>query len=92
MAKKISSHEPFTIANATAATVAVIYVVCAAGIALFPVTAMTIARSWFHGVRLEAISGWNLAPGSLVFGFITAVIAGWLVGLVFAKFQNFFER
>lgn len=92
MAKPNRSHEPTVIANATAATVASIYTACALMVLFVPVFAMRIAMSWFHGVRLQAASGWNLTPGSLLFGFITATLGGWIMGFVFAKFQNFFEN
>ncbi len=92
MAKSNASHEPFVIANATAATFATVYVVCAISIALFPQSAVTIARSWFHDIRLEEINGWNLSVGSLVLGFISATVGGWLLGWVFAKFQNYFAK
>ncbi len=92
MAKNNVSHDPMVIANATAATTAVMYVVCATSIALFPKSAMTIARSWFHGIRLEEIAGWNVSIDSVILGFVSATIGGWLVGLLFAKFQNYFAK
>lgn len=92
MAKSTLSHEPMAIANAAGATTAVVYVVCAASIALWPEAAISIARSWFHGIRLEQISGWNLSFESVAFGFVTATIGGWLVGFLFAKFQNYFAK
>jgi len=92
MAKNESSHEPVPTANATAATVAVIYVVCATSIALAPDLAMQVARSWFHGIRLEEISGWNLSAESLVLGFVTATAGAWLLGFVFATCYNYFAR
>lgn len=92
MAKNNLSHEPTTIANATAATIAFVYVVCALSISLFPEAAMTVARSWFHGIRLEEISGWNVSMGSLILGFVSATAGGWILGFVFAKFQNYFAK
>ena len=92
MAKSSLSHEPTVIANAAAATIGTLYIACAVSIALFPDLAMTIARSWFHGIRLEEISGWNVSLGSLVLGFTSATIGGWILGFIFAKFQNYFAK
>lgn len=49
-------HLPVPTANATAATVAVIYIVCALGVLLVPDLAMTIARSWFHGIDIRKLT------------------------------------
>ena len=86
-------HLPMATANATAATVAVIYIVCALGILLVPDLAMTIARSWFHGIDISKLTlSTQTNISSLVLGFITATVGGWLLGYVFASFYNMFAK
>ena len=85
-------HQPYATANALAVTTAVIYVVCALAVILFPDLAMSVAQSWFHGLDLTKISSFNITFGSFVLGIITATGGAWLVGLVFAKAYNQFSR
>lgn len=86
-------HLPMASANATAATVAVVYIVCALSVLLYPDISMTIARSWFHGIDISKITlSAQTNPSSLVFGFITATGGGWLLGYLFASFYNYFLK
>lgn len=86
-------HLPMATANATAATVAVVYIVCAVSVLLFPDIAMTVARSWFHGIDISTLTlSTQTNPSSLVFGFITATGGSWLLGYLFANFYNFFAK
>ena len=86
-------HLPIPTANATAATVAVVYIVCAVSVLLFPDIAMTIARSWFHGIDISALTlSAQTNAGSLVLGFLTATGGGWLLGLIFAHAYNYFAK
>lgn len=85
-------HHPLVTANATALIVAAIYVVCAAAFFFLPGLTMAIARSWFHGVELSPLAGWNRSMGSLLIGLVTSAGAGWLVGYVFAQAYNYFLK
>lgn len=86
-------HLPVPTANATAATVAVVYIVCALSVLLFPDISMSIARSWFHGIDISKITlSTQTSPGSLVLGFTTATGGGWLLGYIFAGFYNYFLK
>ena len=86
-------HLPIPTANATAATIAVVYIVCALGILLFPDISMTIAKSWFHGIDISKITlSTQTNPGSLILGFVTATGGGWLVGYIFASAYNGFAK
>ncbi|OGY17388.1 MAG: hypothetical protein A2784_02820 [Candidatus Chisholmbacteria bacterium RIFCSPHIGHO2_01_FULL_48_12] len=85
-------HEPLVTANAIAVTVAALYVVCRIAVALFPDLAMTVAQSWFHGLELSKVSGWNLSLGSFILGLITSAAGGWLIGYVFANSYNYFVK
>lgn len=76
-------HNPVVTANAAALTIAVVYVICAVSILLFPGLSMTVAQSWFHGLDLSKISAFNVTFESAMQGFITATIGSWLVGYLF---------
>ena len=85
-------HNPSVTANAAAVNVAIVYIVCRIGIALFPDLGMTIAQSWFHGIQLTQISELNLSLGSFVLGLTTSTIGAWLIGYLFAKLYNYFLK
>lgn len=85
-------HEPNATANAAAATVAALYVVCRIAVALFPDLTMSIAQSWFHGFELSKVSGWNLSLGSFILGLLTSAGGAWLIGYVFANAYNYFAK
>ncbi|MEK7597266.1 MAG: DUF5676 family membrane protein [Patescibacteria group bacterium] len=85
-------HNPISTANAAAVTVAIVYIVCRVGVSLFPDLSMTIAQSWFHGIKLTQISELNLSLGSFVLGLTTSTIGTWLVGYLFAKLYNYFLK
>lgn len=84
-------HDPMATANATAATTAFIAVTCALAILLAPEFSLGIAQSWFHGIDLAKVRTAVAPPaGSVIYGWITATIAGWIVGYVFATVYNWF--
>ena len=85
-------HDPKVTANAAAVTVAIVYVVCRIGIALFPDLGMAIAQSWFHGIQLTKISQLDLSLGSFILGLVTSIISTWLIGYLFAKLYNYFLK
>ncbi|HCS79289.1 TPA: hypothetical protein DIV55_06155 [Patescibacteria group bacterium] len=86
-------HLPMASANATAATIAVIYIVCAISVLFFPDIAMTVARSWFHGIDISTLTlSTQTNTSSLVLGFVTATGGGWLLGYLFASFYNYFAK
>lgn len=85
-------HEVNVTAKATAGTVAIIYLVCAGAVILFPGAAMGIAQTWFHGLDLGRITTFNVTTSSFIIGLITSTIGGWLVGYVFASAYNYFLK
>lgn len=85
-------HHPITTANASAVTIAIVYITCALAVGLFPEFTMNVTRSWFHGIDLSRISTWNFSVGSLVLGFATAVGYAWFIGYVFANMYNYFLK
>ncbi len=89
MAKSNSSHEPIVIANAAAATTAVVFVVCRLAFVLAPELSLAISKTWFHGIDISLIAARRVGDG-FILGLVSTAIAGWLIGWVFAKFQNYF--
>lgn len=85
-------HEPNTTANALAVTVAILYIVCRIAVSLFPDLAMSVARSWFHGLALSNVSGWDLTLGSFILGLLTSTGGAWLIGYVFANAYSYFNQ
>lgn len=75
------------LANASAILTGIIYVACAALVALLPNFFKAVATSWFHGMDLGAI--WTGAPrGNFFLGLVTAVGGTWLTGWLFARLYN----
>ena len=86
-------HDPMATANAMAVTVAFIAVVCALAIILAPNFSLGIAQSWFHGMDLSKVKmAVNPSIESLLYGWITATIGGWVVGYIFASAYNWFAK
>ena len=80
-------------ANAMAVTVASIALVCAIAFTLAPEISMSVAQSWFHGMDLSTVrTTVNPSLGSLLYGWVTATIGGWVVGYVFASAYNYFTK
>ena len=74
--------------SATALTVAVISVVCAA-VYLFPEGTVNFVNSWTHGLDLTTLRSdrpWTL--GGLAFGLFNVTLTGFLVGALFACCHN----
>lgn len=85
-------HEPNVTANATAVTIAVIYIVCVAAVVLLPDLSLTIAQSWVHGLDLSKIYAVNVSLGSFILGLVTSTAGGWLIGYIFATVYNYFLK
>ena len=86
--KEDEKSNSLAIANTTAVTTAIIFVVCRVGIGLFPDISFTLAQSWFHGIELTKLE----TSGSFVLGFVSATVGAWLVGYLFASLYNFFLK
>jgi len=84
--------DPLATANASAITIAFVYIVCALSIILFPVLSLRIAQTWVHGLDLSRMMGFDVTFGSFIFGLITSTLGGWLVGYVFAVSYNYFLK
>jgi hypothetical protein len=84
--------DPMATANASATTIAFVYLVCALSILMFPALSLRVAQAWVHGLDLNRIAGFDVTLGSLVFGLLTSALGGWLVGYVFALSYNYFLK
>lgn len=78
--------KPF--ANALAITMAVVYIICRVLAAVAPGLLRWIAQSWVHTYDLSAIPAGSTTFGGFLGGLITAVIASWLFGYLFAWIYN----
>lgn len=85
-------HHPTATANALAATTAIIYVVCRGAFVVAPDLAMTIAKSWFHGIDISLIAVQSVDTGSWVVGIVSATAGAWLTGYLFAVVYNKFVK
>ncbi len=68
------------------------FLLCAISIWLYPNLTLTLFNSWFHGVDITALPIKTGPLGSVLFGLVTFTAAGWLWGLVLAKFYNRFLK
>lgn len=82
-------HQPNATANAAAITAAITYIICRIAVSLFPDLAMSIARSWFHGLELSK-TGFDLSLGLFVLGLVSVTITTWLIAYIFANSYNYF--
>lgn len=85
-------HDLKATANAFAALIAVVYVICAGWILISRNGFMTFTANWVHGIDMEALPYTPPAMIDLLIGFITAVITAWLAGYLFAWLYNYFAR
>ena len=79
-------------ANAFAVTIAIVYVVCAGWVVVSRSTFMGLAGSWIHGVNMESLPYTAPTAACLVFGLITAVVASWVAGYIFAWLYKQFSK
>lgn len=90
--KKMKKSNALIIANTTAVTTAIVFLVCRIGVGLFPDLSFTLAQSWFHGIELTKLGSWSLTMESFVLGLVSTTIGAWLVGYLFANLYNFFLK
>ena len=79
-------------ANAFAATIAAVYVICAGWVVVSRSSFMGLAGSWIHGVDMKALPYTAPTVAGLVFGLITATVAAWIGAFIFAWLYNQFSK
>lgn len=81
-----------TFANAFAATIAVVYVVCAGWVVVARDSFMGLTGTWVHGIDMKSLPFVSPTAGGLIVGFMTSVIAAWAAGYLFAWLYNQFSK
>lgn len=79
-------------ANAFAATIAIVYVICAGWVVVARDSFMDLTGTWVHGIDMKSLPFAQPTAGGLIGGFITAVIAAWAAGYLFAWLYNQFSK
>ncbi|HEY7743487.1 MAG TPA: DUF5676 family membrane protein [Burkholderiales bacterium] len=87
----MDATRPWINGAALAVTVGVVYIVCAIGVALFPDGTLTFFNTWAHGVDVTLAkrpATRPLAAGEWIFGFVSIVLSGYLVGALHGWTRN----
>ena len=90
MAKRNESQNSIVIANAAGATTAIAFILCRFAFIIAPELSLAISRTWFHGIDISQIAARQM--DGFILGLVSATLVGWLVGWLFAVFQNYFDR
>jgi len=79
-------------ANAFAATIGIVYIICAFWVIVARDSLMALFGSWAHGIDWTSLPYASPTAGGLIFGFVTAVVAAWVAGYLFAWLYNQFAK
>ena len=85
---------PWGTGAALAFTFAVIYIVCALAVSLFPDRSLEFFNTWMHGIDLRLVKRPAADPITMdewAFGFVTAVAASFLAGALYGWARNLFS-
>lgn len=91
----MDANKPWITGAALAVTVGVIYAVCAIAVALFPDGTLAFFSTWAHGVDLTLVKRpamKSLTAAEWIYGFVSAVAAGYVVGALYGWARNLFSR
>lgn len=80
---------PWSVGGATALTAAIISLVCAVAVYLFPDGMVNFVNAWVHGLDLAILRSdkpWTL--GGLAYGLFGVSLTGFLSGALFASCYN----
>ena len=87
----MDATKPWVSGAALAVTVGIVYVVWAVAVALFPDGTLALFNTWAHGVDLTLVkrpATKPLAASEWIFGFVSAVVAGYLAGALYGWARN----
>mgnify|MGYP001603824989 FL=1 len=77
---------------ALATTSAILYLICAVFIWLFPKGTMNYANYMLHNIDLGSIASKTMTLGNTIIGLILIFVSGYLVGILFASLYNYFNK
>ena len=81
--------DPWRTGVAAALTAAIVSIVCALGVYLFPQGTVEFVNSWTHGLDLTLLrSDRPMTPGSVVLGLFNVSLTGFVIGALFAWARN----
>jgi hypothetical protein len=89
----MDSTRPWVRGAALAVTVGIVYVICAVAVALFPDGTLAFFSTWLHGVDLTLVKRPATKPltaGEWIYGFVSAVVAGYVAGALYGWARNLF--
>ncbi len=76
-----------------AATISILYLVCALFVYLWPMGFLSIINTWFHGIDLTIIAvAKPLALSGFFIGLVSIFIAGYVMAVVFSLIHNALSR
>lgn len=81
--------DPWRTGVAVALTAAIVSVVCALAVYLFPQGTVEFANSWTHGLDLTLLrSDRPMTPGSVLLGLFNVSLTGFVIGALYAWTRN----
>ena len=85
---------PWVAGVTLALTLAIMYSVCAAAMALWPDATLSFFNAWFHGVDLRMLkpAAGAFAIGIFFYGLSAITVTGFTVGAVYAAIYNLVRR
>ena len=84
--------EKTVLANTFAITTAVIWIICAVGVALFPQLSFQIFRWWNHGLIVSPMGDYNVTFVGFIMGGIVLVAFAWIAGYIFGVIWEFMSK
>ncbi|GBG14776.1 MFS transporter [Novimethylophilus kurashikiensis] len=83
---------PWQVGGAMALTLAIINVICAILVSLFPDLIVSFVNAWTHGIDLTVLqTSKSMTLGSVILGVINVAVTGFLVGSLYAACYNLFR-
>ena len=90
----MDTTKPWVTGAALAVTVGMVYLVCAVAVALFPDGTLAFFNTWLHGLDLTLVKRPATKPltaAEWIYGFVSAVTAGFLAGALYGWARNLFS-
>ncbi len=83
--------QPKAVAKALAWTTGILYAMCTLVVIYFPDLALGVAGAWYH-VGGAVVQTTSVTLESFITGLVTAMLAAFLAGYLFAGFTNYFAK